>query len=46
MDFTSIALAKENNLVVKVLSLTKKGAIKKAILWDKEGTTISVKKIK
>ena len=41
MDFTSIALAMENNLVVKVLSLTKEGALKKAILgWD-EGTTIS-----
>jgi uridylate kinase len=41
MDFTSIALAKENNLVVKVLSLTKEWALKKAILgWD-EGTTIS-----
>jgi len=24
MDFTSIALAKENNMVLKVLSLTKK----------------------
>lgn len=41
MDFTSIALAKENNLVVKVLSLTKKWALKKAILWGDEGTTIS-----
>ncbi len=41
MDFTSIALAKENNLVVKVLSLTKKNSIKNAILWKKEGTTIS-----
>ncbi len=41
MDFTSIALAKENALVVKVLSLNKKGAIKNAILGKKEGTTIS-----
>jgi uridylate kinase len=32
MDFTSIALAKENALVLKVLSLTKEGAIKNAIL--------------
>jgi len=42
MDFTSIALAKENNLVVRVLSLTKEWAIKNAILWAKEWTTISV----
>jgi len=41
MDFTSIALAMENNLVVKVLSLTKEWALKRAIVsWD-EGTTIS-----
>jgi len=41
MDFTSIALAKENNMVLKVLSLTKKWAIKNAILWKNEWTTIS-----
>ncbi|MDQ7008901.1 MAG: UMP kinase [Candidatus Gracilibacteria bacterium] len=41
MDFTSIALAMENNLVVKVLSLNKEGAIKNAILGGDEGTTIS-----
>ena len=41
MDFTSIALAKENNLVVKVLSLMKEWAVKKAILWGDEWTTIS-----
>ena len=41
MDFTSIALAKENSLVVKVLSLTKENSIKNAILWKKEWTTIS-----
>lgn len=41
MDFTSIALAKENSLVVKVLSLTKENSIKNAILGKKEGTTIS-----
>jgi len=41
MDFTSIALAMENDLVVKVLSLNKKWALKNAILWGDEGTTIS-----
>jgi uridylate kinase len=41
MDFTSIALAKENNLVVKVLSLTKENGIKNAIVGKSEGTTIS-----
>lgn len=41
MDYTSIALAKENNLVVKVVSLYKKWSILKAIKWDSEGTKIS-----
>lgn len=41
MDFTSIALAKENALIVKVVSLTKQGAIKNAIIGAQEGTTIS-----
>ncbi len=41
MDFTSIALAKENNLVVKVVSLNKEWAIKRAIISKKEWTTIS-----
>ena len=41
MDFTSIALAKENNLTVKVLSLMKEWAVKRAVLWWDEGTTIS-----
>ena len=41
MDFTSIALAKENNLVVKVVSLLKEWAIKKAIVSNDEWTTIS-----
>ncbi len=40
MDFTSIALAKENNLIVKVVSLTKENSIKNAILWKEEWTTI------
>ncbi len=40
MDFTSIALAKENSLVVKVVSLTKENSIKNAIRGAKEGTTI------
>lgn len=41
MDFTSIALAKENNLVVKIVSLTKDQSIKNAIISNDEGTTIS-----
>ena len=41
MDFTSIALAKENNLTVKVLSLTKENSIMNAIQWKKEWTTIN-----
>lgn len=41
MDHTAISLAKESNQVIKVLNLSKKGAILKAILWEKEGSTIS-----
>lgn len=41
MDMTSIALAQENSLVLKVVSLDKKDAIKNAILWNDEGTIIS-----
>ncbi len=40
MDFTSIALAKENDLLVKVVSLNKSWAIKRAVLWEKEWTSI------
>lgn len=40
MDHTAISLAKESNQVIKVVNLSKKGAILKAILWEKEGSTI------
>lgn len=41
MDFTAIALAKENNLTLKVVSLTLPWALLRSILWGSEGTTIS-----
>lgn len=41
MDSTAIALAKNNDLILKVVNLYKKWAILKAILWEDEGTTIS-----
>jgi len=41
MDLTAIALAKQNKLTIKVANLYKKWAILDAILWKKEGTTIS-----
>ena len=41
MDLTAIALAKQNNLTIKVANFYKKWAILDAILWKKEGTTIS-----
>lgn len=40
MDQTGIALAKEWNLKIKVVNLYKKGAILRACLDEKEGTTI------
>ncbi|MDD3145540.1 MAG: UMP kinase [Candidatus Gracilibacteria bacterium] len=40
MDHTAISLAKESNQVIKVVNLSKKGAILKAILGEKEGSTI------
>lgn len=40
MDFTAISLAKENNLTLKVVSLTLPWAIQRAIHGEKEGTTI------
>jgi uridylate kinase len=40
MDATSIALAKENSMLVKVVSLYKKNAVLNAIIWNNEGTTI------
>jgi len=44
MDHTAITLAKEGNLTLKVVNLYKKWAILRAILWEEEGTTISIKK--
>lgn len=41
MDQTAIALAKDGNLMLKVVNLYKDGAIFRAIMWEKEGTTIS-----
>ncbi len=43
MDPTAITLAKENNLVLKVVSMYKKWAVLKSIFWEDEGTTISRK---
>ncbi len=40
MDHTAITLAKEGNMPIKVVNLYKKGAILRAIKWEKEGTTI------
>ncbi len=41
MDSTAIALAKDNKLTLKVVNLFKDRAILNAIMWKKEGTTIS-----
>lgn len=41
MDTTAIALAKENNLTLKVVNMYKQGAIKRAVSGLEEGTTIS-----
>ena len=40
MDGTSIALAKENNLALKVVSLFEEGAVLRAVSGQEEGTTI------
>jgi uridylate kinase len=41
MDSSAIALAKDNNLILKVVSLYDKWAILKAIEWKDIWTTIS-----
>ena len=41
MDFTSIALAKENNLILKIVSLYKPSSILKAIISEDSWTIIS-----
>lgn len=40
MDATSIALAKENSMLIKVVSLYKKDSILNSIIWNNEWTTI------
>lgn len=40
MDSTAIALAKENNMLLKVVSLYKKDAILNSLIWKNEWTTI------
>lgn len=40
MDLTAIALARDEKVLLKVVNFSKKWAIKKAILWKKEGTTV------
>lgn len=40
MDHTAITLAKEGNMVLKVVNLYKKGAMIRAINGENEGTTI------
>jgi uridylate kinase len=41
MDSSAIALAKDNNLVLRVISLYDKWAILKVIKWEDIWTTIS-----
>jgi len=41
MDQTAVSLAKESKQVLKVVNMSKSGAILNAIEWKKEGTTIS-----
>lgn len=41
MDSTAIALARDNKMLLKIVNLTKKWSLKKAIMWEKEGTIVS-----
>ncbi|MDD2907847.1 MAG: UMP kinase [Candidatus Gracilibacteria bacterium] len=41
MDQTAVSLAKESNQIIKVVNLSKSGAILRAISGEKEGSTIS-----
>lgn len=41
MDQAAIALARDNNMLLKIVNLSKKWALKRAILWEKEGTVLS-----
>ena len=40
MDLSAIDIAKNNNLVLKVVNLFKPNAVLRAILWEKEGTIV------
>jgi len=40
MDLSAIDIAKNNNLVIKVVNLFKNWAVLRAVKWEKEGTTI------
>ncbi len=40
MDSTAIALAREEKMVLKVVSLTKEGDLLKAVMWENAWTTI------
>ncbi len=42
LDQTAVSLAKENNQIIKVVKLAKDWAILRAILWEKEGSVISL----
>jgi uridylate kinase len=41
MDQTAIALARDNKMLLKIVNLLKKWALKRAILGENEGTTVS-----
>lgn len=41
MDQTAIALARDNKMSLKIVNLFKKDSLKKAIMWEKEGTVVS-----
>jgi uridylate kinase len=43
MDSTAISLSKDNQLVIKIFNITRKGNIKEAITADTIGTLINLK---
>ncbi len=42
LDQTAVSLAKENNQIIKVVKLSKNWAVLRAILWENEGSIISL----
>jgi uridylate kinase len=42
MDQTAIALARDENMSLKIVNLMKKWALKRAILGEKEGTVVCI----